>query len=73
MRVNWKQTIEASVRDATAAGGEANITQARNVINDLCRVLVTRYASWEILEGIYRLSGLPQKRGHPQSCCQKKS
>ena len=64
MKVNWNQSISVAVKKAQADGLEANVTQGRNVVNDLLAELVSQHEPWEILEGIYRITdarGIPRK------------
>ena len=56
MKVNWNKIVSGSVASAKSKGKEANIAQAKNVLNDMACYLVTNHKPWEILEAIYRLA-----------------
>jgi len=61
-KVNWNQIAADAVAGAESRGQEANVTEARNVLNDVASRLVARHEPWEILEGVYRLAGYAFKR-----------
>jgi len=55
-KVNWSKVISLAVKNARSKGSEANITQARNIVNDLCQVLVDRHTAGEIVDGVLKLA-----------------
>ena len=55
-RVNWSTVVSVAVKSAKARGEEANITQARNLVNDLAQYLHRVHTPGEIVDGVLRLS-----------------
>ena len=55
-KVNWNKAVAAAVVKAKSRGHEANVTQARNVVNDLARHLVECHTAGEIIDAIYLLA-----------------
>ena len=55
-RVNWNKAAAAATKLATSRGHEANITQVKNVLNDLSDYLVDEHSPGEIIDAVLSLS-----------------